>query len=66
MLITALLSVLYLFVAGLAALMSYVERCDRGDHNLMYTTLGFAACALWPLTLLTVVVAVIARRPTTS
>jgi|AntRauTorckE5430_2_1112549.scaffolds.fasta_scaffold33316_2 hypothetical protein len=65
MLLTAMLSILYLAIAGFAALMSYLERCDKGEHNLMYTTLGFTACALWPLTLLTVIVALMIR-PTTS
>lgn len=65
MVMTAVLSFFYVLVACLAALMTYIERRETGERGLVYTTLGFVACAVWPVTILTLLVAVTAR-PSTS
>lgn len=58
MLTIIVVTFLYFLVAGIAALLTYVEQRNTGDRNMMLTTLGFTACAVWPLTVLTVAVAV--------
>lgn len=57
MFISGVMIGIYMMIAALAALMTYYERLDREDSNLLYSVLGFAACMLWPLTLMTVLVA---------
>lgn len=46
--------------------MTYVEHRDTADSHIGGAVLGLVACALWPLTVLTVAVAVAARRPTAA
>jgi len=52
----------YLVVALLAATMTYVEQQQTGDRSMLLKSLGFLACALWPVTFVTVVYA--AQRST--
>lgn len=56
--LTALLTVAYLVVALFAAAMTYDEQCQKGQQRGMLKALGFLACAVWPVTLLAVFVAV--------
>lgn len=58
---TGFLFVTYLFVAAFAACMTYFEQQDTGfeqqdigSRSPVFRALGFLACALWPLTLITV------------
>ena len=62
---TVIFTILYLVIASAAVTLTYIEQRDTGDRNMMFTTLGFMACLVWPLTLLTVVCA-IAVRPAAS
>ena len=57
MLLTVLFSTLYLAVAVFGAFMTYVEHRDTADSHIGGAVLGLVACALWPLTVLTVAVA---------
>lgn len=47
----------YLVVALLAATMTYVEQQQTGDRSILLKSLGFLACAFWPVTFVTVAVA---------
>lgn len=62
MFVIGFLTASYLVVALLAAVMTYVEQQQTGDRSLLMKTLGFLACAFWPVTFLTVAVA--AQRST--
>lgn len=52
------LTVIYVLIAAFAALMTYLEQQDRCVQSPLCKTLGFVACVFWPLTVLTVAVAV--------
>ena len=47
----------YLVVALLAAVMTYVEQQQTGERSVLLKSLGFLACAFWPITFLTVILA---------
>lgn len=49
--------VLYLIVAGFAALMTYFEQVRTRNHDLLFNLLGFTACLFWPITLVAVTIA---------
>jgi hypothetical protein len=52
----------YLVVALMAAMMTYLEQQQTGNRSVLLRTLGFLACAFWPVTVVTVAVA--AQRST--
>lgn len=54
MFVIGFLTASYLVVALLAAVMTYVEQQQTGDRSLLMKSLGFVACAFWPITFLTV------------
>lgn len=56
--LTALLTALYLVIALFAAAMTYDEQCQKGPLSTLRKAFGFGACALWPVTLMAVFVAV--------
>ncbi len=60
MFISGMMIGIYMVIAALAALMTYFEQMDGEDRSVVFSLLGFAACLVWPLTLMTVLVA--ARR----
>lgn len=47
---------LYVFIAVLAAIMTYCEQSRTKGRSPLFTALGFAACAFWPLALVTIAV----------
>lgn len=49
--------VLYLLIAGFAALMTYYEQVRTQNRDRLFNALGFLACLLWPVTLVAVTVA---------
>lgn len=49
---------LYLLVAMFALYMTYDEQCKAGNNNPLCGILSFLACLFWPVTVLTVAVAV--------
>lgn len=55
--IIGFLTASYLLVAVIAATMTYYEQRENGSNSVLFRTLGFLACAVWPLTFLTVAVA---------
>ena len=61
MLTTVIFTMLYLFVASIAVTLTYVEQRNTGHRSMIFTALGFMACAVWPLTLLIVALAVTVR-----
>lgn len=56
--VTTLVTIAYLGIALFAAGMTYDEQCQKGQLSPLFKALGFLACALWPVTLLAVLVAV--------
>ncbi len=60
MFISGMMIGIYMVIAALAAMMTYFEQQDSKDRSVVFSLLGFAACLVWPLTLMTVLVA--ARR----
>lgn len=62
MFVIGFLTASYLVVALLAAVMTYVEQQQTEQRSLLMKSLGFLACAIWPVTFLTVAVA--AQRST--
>lgn len=51
------LTAIYVLIASFSAVMTYVELRQTGGRSPIYTSLGFLACALWPITFLAVAVA---------
>lgn len=49
---------LYLIIALFATCMTYFEQQDTGHRSVLFRVLGFVACALWPVTLITVAIKV--------
>lgn len=49
---------IYVSVALLAAMMTYSEQHQGHSRSPVLNALGFLACAFWPLTLVTVAIAV--------
>lgn len=54
----ATLLILYTLIAAFALQMTYYEQCKTNNQSIFYCVLSFIACVLWPITLLTVAVAV--------
>lgn len=54
MFVIGFLTASYLLVALLAAVMTYVEQQQTGDRSMLLKSLGFLACAFWPVTFMTV------------
>ncbi|MAM25660.1 MAG: hypothetical protein CML55_09840 [Rhodobacteraceae bacterium] len=48
------LAIIYCMIALSALLLTYGEQQKKHITGLLVRTLGFAACLLWPVTLLTV------------
>lgn len=57
MFVMGFLTASYLVIALMAATMTYVEQQQTGKRSLMMKTMGYLACALWPITFVTVAVA---------
>lgn len=51
------LTSLYLLVATFAASMTYFEQQNSRERNILFIVLGYLACAFWPVTLVTVMIA---------
>ena len=57
MFVMGFLTASYLVIALMAAMMTYIEQQQTGQRSLMMKTMGYLACALWPITFVTVAVA---------
>lgn len=55
--LTALMMIVYTAIALFAAVMTYDEQCQKSEQNVLCKGLGFLACAVWPVTVLAVVIA---------
>lgn len=56
-LIMAILTV-YALIAAFALQMTYCEQCETNNNSAICKVLSFLACVFWPVTVLTVAVAV--------
>lgn len=57
MFVTGFLTAIYVMIALIAAAVTYDEHRRKQGHSLLMTMLGFGACAVWPLTVVSVAIA---------